>query len=458
MRMPDPRKTNEINMTEGVIWKQLVSFAVPLLIGLIFQQLYNMVDSIVVGQFVGREALAAVGSTGMIINTLIGFFNGLSMGASVVISRCFGARDDCGVHDAVHTTILMTFLMSILFTGFGIWMVPYMLRIMQTPDDVFALAQQYLQIYFAGIIGLMIYNMGAGILRAVGDSRRPLYFLIFSAVLNTVGDLVLVLTFHMGVAGVAYATIGSQAVSALLVLVVLSRSSGSYRLNIRGLAIKKHVLGNILRIGLPASVQAALTSFSNVFVQAYINGFGSACMAGWSVYGKLDQIALLPLLANSSASTTFVGQNLGAGNIPRAKHGVKTAIALSLASTAVLMGLLMLFARQSLSLFTNDSEVLDFGRLFVLWISPFYLFSVPNNIYAGALNGAGESRATMIIMLSTFVVMRQIYLYFISPLVTSVLPIALGYPLGWILCFVLQYLYYHFSGWEKRQANVLKHA
>jgi putative MATE family efflux protein len=450
-------KHKNIDMTQGVIWKQLVAFAVPLLFGFIFQQLYNTVDSVVVGNFVGKEALAAVGSTGNIINTLIGFFSGLATGASVVIARLFGARDDAGVSKAVHTTVLLTLVLAVLFTVLGVSMVPTMLRFMKTPADVFSDAKTYLTIYFAGVSGLMLYNVGAGILRAVGDSRRPLYFLVFSAIVNTVLDLVFVLAFGLGVAGVAYATIISQFLSAVLVTLTLMRSSGAYRLNLRALRFSPPMLKSIIRIGLPAAIQSALTSFSNVFVQSYINSFGSACMAGWSAYGKLDQLALLPMQSISMASTTFVGQTLGALDMRRAKRGVRIAILMSTLSTALLMLPLMLYARPLLGFFNRDPGVLEFGRLFVVWISPFYVFACVNDILAGALRGAGESKAPMFIMLTCFVVIRQIYLYFVSRAAQTVLPIALGYPLGWILCALLQFAYYKLSGWEKRQERVLAH-
>ena len=260
------RKNGSMDMTEGVIWKQLLGFAVPLMLGFVFQQLYNTVDSVVVGNFVGKEALAAVGSTGSIINTLIGFFTGLSTGATVIIARMFGARDREGVHNAVHTTMVMTLVLALVFTAIGVLMTPQMLEWMNTPTDVLPQAEEYLRIYFSGIIGLMIYNMGAGILRAVGDSRRPLYFLIFSAIVNTVGDLVFVLVFDMKIAGVALATILSQILSAILVCASLMHAQGDHRLILRRLRIHWPTLKLIFKIGLPAAIQSAVTSFSNVFV------------------------------------------------------------------------------------------------------------------------------------------------------------------------------------------------
>ncbi|MBR1606700.1 MAG: MATE family efflux transporter, partial [Clostridia bacterium] len=345
------KQRKSVDMTQGTIWKLLLSFAVPMLIGQIFQQLYSAVDSVVVGRFVGKEALAAVGSTGSVINSLIGFFTGLAMGAGVVISQSFGAKDEKGVHDAVHTALLLTLLASIFVTVLGVSVTPTLLRWMETPEDVLGEAITYLRIYFAGVAGLMFYNIGSGILRAVGDSRRPLYFLIFSASMNVVLDLLFVVVFRLGVAGVAYATILSQFLSALLTLWVLSRSAECYRFVPRDLRIHSHVLRRMLVVGLPSGLQNSVVSFSNVFVQAYINAFQSSCMAGWASYNRLDAFAWLPMMCIGMANTTFVGQNLGAGKIDRAKKGTKTAVLLAYAGTAVIVAALMLFADDALKLF-----------------------------------------------------------------------------------------------------------
>ncbi|MBQ7455055.1 MAG: MATE family efflux transporter [Clostridia bacterium] len=445
------RISRSIDMTEGPIVKQLVSFAAPMIIGLVFQQLYNTVDTFVVGNFVSTQAQAAVGTTGPLINTLLGSFNGLSVGATVTIARAFGAHDDKAVHNAVHTTILMTALLAILFTAAGMALTPTLLRLMRAPDDMFGEAIIYLRIYFAGVGGLMLYNMGAGILRAVGDSRRPLYFLIFSAIINTVGDLMFVLLFKLGVAGVAYATIFSQALSASLVLVVLMRADGAYRLRLSKLRLHRKTLGKIVGIGLPTAFQSAITSFSNVFVQSYINDFGTACAAGWTNYGKLDQFAMLPQQAISMANATFVGQNLGAGNVKRAKRGIRTALLIGMGCTAALITPLMVFSRTFLTVFNKDPEVLAFGQMFVLWISPFYLFCCVNDILASSLRGAGKATASMICCLSSFVVIRQIYLYIVSRLTDSALIVGLGYPLGWVMCCILLTLCYRFIPWEAQQ-------
>ena len=320
------RGKRDVDMTEGSIPRHIINFAFPLLIGNIFQQLYNTVDTWVVGNYVSNEAFSAVGTVGPIINTLIGFFMGLSSGAGVVISQYYGAKRPEKVHDAVHTAIVMTLVLGIVFTAVGILMIPAMLNLMKTPAEVMPESSAYLTIYFAGILGLMLYNMGAGILRAVGDSKRPFYFLVVSAVLNTVLDLVFVLQFNMGVRGVAYATIIAQGVSAVLILITLMRSESCIRLTLWHLKISWEMLGKIVRIGIPAAIQMAVTAFSNIFVQSYINYFGADCMSGWTAYSKIDQLILLPVQSIALASTTFVGQNLGINRVERAKRGVRLSL------------------------------------------------------------------------------------------------------------------------------------
>lgn len=446
----------DTNMTEGNILQHLVRFSVPLLIGNIFQVLYNTVDSIVVGNFIGKEALAAVGNVSPIINTLIGFFLGLAAGASVVISQYYGARDEKSVHEAVHTTMLMTFILCVVFTLVGVLMVPYMLRLMSTPDDVFDGAAQYLRIYFYGVTGLMIYNMGAGILQAVGDSKRPLYFLIVSALTNTVLDLVFVVCCGWGIAGVAIATVIAQCLSAALVLIVLTRTTASYSIFWSRLRINIGILRSIWKIGLPSALQQAITSFSNVFVQSYVNQFGSACMAGWTSYGKIDQFILLPMQSMSLSTTTFVGQNLGANNIKRARTGTHRAVIISLAVTAILVVPVMIFAGQLIPLFNTDPNVIMYGTLFIRIISPFYLLCVVNQIYAGSLRGAGDTKTPTVIMLLSFVVFRQIYLFVTSKLIGTVIPVAFGYPAGWLLCSIVIFIYYKFGKWEKNRVTICK--
>lgn len=444
-----------VDMTQGSIWRHLMTFAVPLLIGQIFQQLYNTVDSVVVGRFVGKQALAAVGATGNIINALIGFFSGLSMGAGVVISQCFGAKDKKGVHDAVHTAVLLTLAAAVFCTALGVLATDPLLRMMSTPEDVFSEASTYLRIYFGGIVGLMVYNIGAGILRAVGDSKRPLYFLIFSACTNVVLDLLFVIAFDMGVAGVAWATVISQLASAVLVLILLVRTQEDYKLRFSEMRIHGQVLRRVLKIGLPAGIQTSVISFSNVFVQAYINAFQSDCMAGWTSYNRLDAFAWLPMMCIGMANTTFVGQNLGAGNIARVKKGVRAGLVLSMSGTAIIVAFLMIFSDTALRLFNSDPEVLRYGRMFVLWMSPFYIPYCPTQIYSGALRGAGDGLSPMIITILSFVVFRQLYLLIGTKFISSPLFVGLSYPAGWLVASLCMALVYHSGRWER---NVRKTA
>ena len=443
-------KTATRNMTSGPIAKQLLLFALPLMVGNIFQMLYNTVDSVIVGQFVGTQALAAVGSTTMIINMAVFFFNGFSVGAGVVISQFFGAGDRKNLHRAVETTMAATFVLCGVFTVLFLLLVPGMLRFMATPDDVFAPASVYLQIYFAGITGLLIYNMGSGILRAVGDTTRPLFFLILTSIMNIVLDLVFVIPLHMGIAGAALATILSQGISALLILLLLIRSDDLYRLTIRDLGFDRKILGQIFAIGLPNAIQSVITSFSNVFVQSYINFFGSQCMAGWACYNKINDFIMLPMSSMAMASTTFVSQNYGAGKTDRTNKGTICSVALTLVITGAIATLIFLFAGAAIALFTSDTAVIHFGVRFLRVNVYFLLFNCINHVLAGALRGRGDSTAPMLIMLLSFVGVRQIYLYIITRFVANTtLLVGLGYPVGWTVCAVIETSYF-FLRWNRK--------
>ena len=443
------RKTTVRDMTEGSIVKQVTLFALPLMLGNIFQMLYNTVDSIVVGNFVGTQALAAVGSTTMIVNMMVFFFNGFSTGAGVVIANLFGARDMKALHKSIETTMAATFLLSVLFTIAGVAAVKPMLRFMATPEDVFGEATVYLQIYIGGISGLLVYNMGSGILRAVGDTMRPLYFLILTSVLNILLDLVFVIVFHSGIEGVAWATILSQSLSAVLILILLTRSSDIYRLTWKDLKIDRAILGRIFAVGLPAGIQSVITAFSNVFVQSYINFFGSGCMAGWSCYNKLDQFVMLPMQSMAMAATTFVSQNIGAGKESRADKGTVVTVTMSVGVTAVIVALLCLFAAQAVGLFSPDESVIAYGVLFIRANCFFLLFNCVNHVLAGALRGRGDSRGPMVIMLLAFVGIRQIYLFVVTHFIANTpFLVGFGYPVGWTTCCVIE-LTYFFLRWRK---------
>ena len=438
-----PKRGRDVDMTTGNITRHIILFALPLLAGNIFQQLYNMVDTWVVGRFVSNEAYAAVGSIGPVINMLIGFFMGLSSGAGVVISQYYGAGRKEDVQRTVHTAMVMTLILGVLFTAIGLAMTPFMLNLMKTPTDVLPESTAYLQIYFSGIMGLMLYNIGAGILRAVGDSKRPFYYLVVCALMNTLLDLLFVIKYDMGVQGVALATILSQGVSALLVIITLLRTNECIKLRPRQLRIHWDLLKKIFRVGIPAAIQMAITAFSNIFVQSYINFFGPDCMSGWTTYAKVDQILFLPMQSIALASTTFVGQNLGKNQAERARKGVSKSLIIAISSTLVLMGPVLYFAPEIVAFFNSKKEVVDYGSMLLRWMTPFYVLCCFNQIYSGALRGAGNSKAPMVIMLSSFVVFRQVYLFIMSRICNEIIPIAMSYPAGWLLCSSLTAIYYH---------------
>lgn len=447
------QKSTARDMTSGSIVRQIILFALPLMLGNAFQMLYNTVDSIVVGNFVGKQALAAVGSTTMIVNMIVFFFNGFSTGAGVSISRAFGARDLKKLHIAIETTMCTTFLLSIIFSVGGVAMVDTMLRFMDTPDDVFAEASVYLRIYIGGISGLLVYNMCSGILRAVGDSTRPLYFLILTSLLNIALDLVFVIVFQLGIAGVALATILSQFVSAGLTLLLLSATKDIYKLSWRDLRIDFSILKEIFAVGLPAGIQSIITAFSNIFVQSYINYFGSSIMAGWSCYNKLDQFLMLPMQSMAMAATTFVSQNIGAGQSRRANRGTVVSVGVTLAFTSIPAAILLTFPSAAVSLFSKDASVIEFGSLFLRSNILFMLINCVNHVTAGSLRGRGDSRGPMIVMLSNFVAVRQIYLYVVTHFYANTpFFVGISYPVGWTCCCISLLTYYYLR-WGRKTVD-----
>ena len=447
--MTQAKKTTSRDLTQGNIAKQILLFSLPLMLGNIFQMLYNTVDSIVVGNFVGTEALAAVGSTTMIVNLFVFFFNGFSIGASVIIGNSFGAKNMEKLHKTIETVMTSSFVLCVLFTIISIIMVKPMLHMMATPENVFPAAVTYLRIYFAGISGLLIYNIGSGILRAVGDTKRPLYFLILTSVLNIILDLMFVILFHMGIAGVALATIISQFVSAILIILLLTRTKDVYRFSWHDMQIDFGILKAVFGVGLPAAIQSVITAFSNIFVQSYINYFGSSVMAGWSCYNKIDMFIMLPMSSMAMAATTFVSQNTGAGLDKRANDGTRTAIILSLVITGGIAAMIYLFADLAVSLFTQDHEVIHYGVLFLRLNVFFLLLNCINHVLAGALRGRGDSRGPMIIMLTGFVLIRQIYLFIMTRFIANTpSTVGFGYPVGWMITCVLEILYFK-KKWSK---------
>lgn len=436
-------KRQDVDMTQGNIFRHIITFAFPLLLGNLFQQLYNMVDTWVLGNFASTDAYSAVGTVTPVCNMLIGFFLGLSAGAGVVISQHYGAGQHDKVQQAVHTAIVMTLALGVLFTAIGVAMTPYVLSLMNMASSMNKEATTYLRIYFSGIMGLMIYNVGSGILRAVGDSKRPFYFLVVCAVMNILLDLLFVIKFNMGVAGVAIATIISQFISAILVLITLVKSNSCVKLSPKKLRIHWDILKKIILVGIPAALQMAVTSFSNVFVQGYIVHFGKECMGGWTTYSKVDQLLFLPMQSVSLAATTFVGQNLGKGQSDRARQGIKVSLLVAIGATCILMLPVIFFAPYIAAFFSKDPKVVEYSALFLHWLTPFYVLCCINQVFVGALRGAGNSRAPMFITLSSFVLFRQLYLFVTSMIRNEILPIAMAYPAGWLLCSLLMIIYYY---------------
>jgi putative MATE family efflux protein len=429
----------ELDMTEGNIVKQLLIFMVPLLLGNLFQQLYNTVDTWVLGNYATNEAFSAVGAVGPVVNMLIGAFMGFASGAGVVVSQYFGAGQYDELNKTVKTSLVMTLGMTVILTVAGVFFTPYLLRLMRIPEEVFQDAKDYLTIYFAGAVGLLFYNIGSGIMRAVGDSRRPFYFLVFCTLLNVGLDILFVAKFQLGVKGVAYATIIAQFLSAILTLATLMSPKGSsVSFKLEGQWCDWSILKQILRIGFPAAVQMAVVSFSNVFIQSYINYFGPNAISGFTVYNKLDVFIILPIMSMSLTATTFVGQNVGKNQPKRARKGAVTAFLLSMAMTVVLVAIALIFARPLISFFNPKPEVVEISTRLVWLITPFYFLPGINQVFSGALRGAGHSTAPMIASIVAFVGCRQLYMYIMSHFFSNTIyTMGFGYPVGWFIGAVI---------------------
>ena len=400
-------------ITEGVIWKQLLLFFFPILFGTFFQQLYNTADAVIVGRFVGKEALAAVGGpTGTLINLLVGFFVGLSSGATVIISQFYGAKQPDRVSRAVHTSIAFSIAGGIVLMVIGVAGAPWALSAMGTPDDILNHAVLYMRIYFLGVIGNLIYNMGAGILRAIGDSKRPLYFLIASCFTNIILDIVFVVCLHMGVMGAALATILSQLVSAVLVIIVLMKTKESYHLIPKSIRLDLDMLKRIIQIGFPAGLQSVMYSASNVIIQSSVNALGTDTIAAWTAYGKIDSVFWMIINAFGISVTTFVGQNYGAGKKDRVHKGVHVCLAMSFAATFLLSILLYCGGSYIYLLFTTDAAVIEKGTEILQYLVPTFFTYVCIEIYSGSLRGVGDCWIPMIITCPLTWVITSILFFF----------------------------------------------
>lgn len=437
--------SNVNQITEGVIWRQLLLFFFPIVFGTFFQQLYNTIDTVIVGHFVGKEALASVGgSSTQIINLIVGFFTGLSSGASVVIAQFFGAKDERTVHQSLHTAYAFSIAGSIVISILGIILAPSMLEWMHTPEEIMADSAMYLRIYFAGILFVFIYNMGSSVLRATGDSKHPLYYLIFCCFMNIILDVLFVVVFHMGVLGVALATFISQACSAVLVTRKLMVSEGILKLFIRQIRLHKSVLKSQLRIGLPAGFQSVMYSITNVIIQAALNDFGTNTAAAWSVFGKLDAVFWMVSSAFGISITTFVGQNYGAKKTDRIKRSTRVCLGIDFLVSAVLVIFLVLARTFLFRLFTNDAEVIRIGCEMLLLITPWYVVFVIIEILSGSLRGIGDVVIPMIITMCGVCLLRVIWIIGALKIKPTIPVIIFSYPVTWILTAILFIIYYFY--------------
>lgn len=432
-------------ITEGVIWKQLLFFFFPILLGTLFQQLYNTADTVVVGRFVGTQALAAVGgSTGQIVNLVVNFFVGLASGATVISARYYGARDRIKLNNALHTAIALSIVGGIVTGIAGILLTPSLLKMMNTPADVIEGSTMYLRIYFAGIIFVFVYNIGSGILRAVGDSKRPLYFLIVCCFLNIFLDILFVVYLKLGVKGAAFATVISQAVSALLVILSLTKSVDIYRLRPNKIRFYKSLLIAIITIGLPAGLQSVMYGISNIIIQTSLNSLGTETVAAHTAFAKIDAIYWMISGAFSVSIITFIGQNYGARKFDRMKKSIKVCLLMDLIASLLLTTVMLLAGPYLLRLFTSDQEVIEIGMQIIHIIAPSYALFIFIEILSSSLRGMGNVVVPMLMTCGGVCVLRILWIFIFARTHLSVTTILMSYPISWGFTAVLFIIYFMF--------------
>lgn len=443
-------------MTEGTVWKILVRFAIPLFLGNLFQQLYNAVDSLVVGNFCGNEALAAVSSSGSLQHLLIGFFQGVFIGGSVIISRCFGAKDMDGVDEAIHTIVVFALGAGVLLTIVGVTFTPAILRWIGTPENVMPSSITYFRIYCMGLLGMVLYNTSNGIFNALGDSRHPLYYLIISSVTNAVLDLLFVGVFKMGVAGAALATTMGQFLSATLGFMHLMSGKFVIQIRISKLCLKLDVLKQIFRIGLPGGVQNSVNAIANLVVQSNINAFGDLAMAGCGSHAKIQGFVFLPIMSMSMALTTFVGQNMGAGKTERIKKSIRQGMAISLVMAELFGMFVFLFAPNMLSLFSKDPAVIAFGVQQARVEALFYFLLATTHICAGILRGAGNTMIPMSVTLGAWCVLRIAYIEGLVRIIPDINVVFTAYPVTWTVSSIILLFCLKRQNWVENCLKVAK--
>ena len=445
------QKTKANGITEGSIFGQLLLFFFPILFGTFFQQLYNTADAVVVGRFVGKQALAAVGgTTSTLINLMVGFFVGLSSGATVVISQYYGAKKADKVHWAVHTSVAFSVIGGVLFMAVGLVGARWALTAMHTPEDVMDHAVTYIRIYFLGMVPNLLYNMGAGILRAVGDSRRPLYFLIGSCFVNIILDVVLVAVLRMGVAGAALATISSQLFSAILVILCLTRTQDMYKVEWRKIRIDSRMLQRIIRIGIPAGMQSVMYNISNIIIQAGVNNLGTDNVTAWATYGKVDGLYWMMINALGISVTTFVGQNYGARRMDRVRKGAGACMVIGVVLTSIVSTALYFWGYLFIELFTSDPQVQLISQSLIRFMVPTFITYITIEILSGTLRGVGDAWMPLIITGVGVCLVRVIWIIFALPHFNTILAAAFCYPMTWALTSAAFAVYYYFFSSLKR--------
>lgn len=434
-------------LTEGSIAKGMIAFAIPIFFGQLFQQMYNMADALIVGNFLGSEALASVTSTGSLIFLLVGFFQGTAIGAGVVIAHYFGAKDHKNLRLAVHTDVAFGVICGVVLTIVGVIFSPQILKLMGTPLDVYANSVAYLRVYFMGSLAVVLYNVCTGILQAIGDSKHPLYYLIVSSCTNVVLDLLFCGIFHLGVEYAALATIISQFLSVVLCMARLLRVDEVYRLYWKEIRLDKAILRQIIRIGLPTGFQNSIISFANVVVQSNINAFGKMAMAGCGAYSKVEGFAFLPVTCFSNALTTFVGQNLGAKKYERVKKGSIFGVVCTVCLAEVIGIVIYIFAPRLITLFDNGMEVVAFGTQQARIVALFYFLMAFSHAAAAIMRGAGKSVVPMVVMLISWCVIRVTYITIAAKIFHDIRFVFSAYPLTWTISAVIFSVYILKSNW-----------
>lgn len=440
-------------MTKGNIWKLLIIFSIPLILGNLLQQMYNTADSIIVGNFVGSHGLAAVGSGTALINLIIAFSQGAAVGAGVIVSQNLGARDKQKTKLAVHTAMCIAIILGVILSAIGVILSRDLLIWMKTPKSVLKDSVLYLQIYCGGLIFNVIYNMSTGILNAAGNSKRPLIYLAIASVTNIILDLVFIKELKWGVKGAAIATDISQALSCVLAVGYLLRVNSDYKLIVKELKIHGNTAKQIIRVGLPTAIQNMVISFSNVLVQSSVNSYGATAMAGYAAYLKIDGFNILPVLSISMAVTTFTGQNVGAKKPDRIKKGMWTALIMGVVYTVIIGVVILLTSHTVLGLFTKDNEVITYGQLAMKYFCPFYFLLGILNILAGTVRGAGKGVPPMLILLFSMCIFRILWIKIALPFYSTIDGVFILYPISWFVGMVLMIIYTKFGKWLPKGLN-----